>query len=335
MNEWAEFRHFRYLLAVIQHKGFRAAAEQLHTGQPNLSAQAKQFQELAELHLFRRGKDGRIKLTETGVAFQSIAQGVLDARDDAIAALVAIEKGEIQSFKFGCSPCVDRTIFQMACEIHKEIVPGCPIRPAHADAVQLVEEILSGKIDAAILTLPVSDLLLCVEEIHRSRLVACLRRDHPHASKAALQPVDLQENLAIFYRPQLHPDAHERLVERLAGAGVQIDEYSQASHPSEMQELVKQGYGFALMPEGLALDAELITRPIAGVDWTIETAIVYNREIHLKTTPVLVRHLKRHLAASARKAEVRTVVSATNVRNALGKRHPGSKKPPTQMSLLG
>lgn len=47
MNDWAEFRHFKYLLAIVEHKGFRAAAEQLHTPQPNLSTQAKQFQDLS------------------------------------------------------------------------------------------------------------------------------------------------------------------------------------------------------------------------------------------------------------------------------------------------
>jgi DNA-binding transcriptional LysR family regulator len=335
MNDWAEFRHFRYLLAIVEHEGFRAAAEHLHTAQPNLSAQAKHFQDLSELHLFHRGKDGRIKLTETGIAFRSIAQGVLDTRDEAIAALVAVERGEIRSFKFGCSPCVDRAVFQTACELHKEIVPACPIRAKHGDAVQLVEEIISGEIDAAILTLPVNDLLLCVEEIQHDRLVACLRRDHPHASKSVLQSADLQENLAIFYQPQLHPDAHGRLVERLAHAGIRIDDYSRASHPSEMQELVKQGYGFALIREGVALDAELTTRPIAGVDWTVDTAIVYHKQHHLKTIPVLIRHLKRHLAASANKSNVGSAITATHPRDGIRKRDPSSDgKKRTQMSLL-
>jgi|SRR6266550_7680223 DNA-binding transcriptional LysR family regulator len=107
MNDWAEFRHFKYLLAIAEHKGFRAAAEYLHTAQPNLSAQAKQFQDFSDVHLFRKGKDGRIKLTATGVAFKSIAQGILDARDEAIAALVAIERGEIRALKFGCASQVD------------------------------------------------------------------------------------------------------------------------------------------------------------------------------------------------------------------------------------
>jgi hypothetical protein len=41
MNNLAEFRHFRYLLAIVEHKGFRAAAEHLRTAEPNLSVQSK------------------------------------------------------------------------------------------------------------------------------------------------------------------------------------------------------------------------------------------------------------------------------------------------------
>jgi len=133
MNDWAEFRHFRYLLEIVKQEGFRAAAESLHTAQPNLSAQAKQFQELSNVHLFRRGKAGRIELTETGIAFGAIAQGLLDARDEAIAALVAIERGQIQTLRFGCTSLVDQELFHTCCQMHKEILPLCPVLPTHGD----------------------------------------------------------------------------------------------------------------------------------------------------------------------------------------------------------
>jgi DNA-binding transcriptional LysR family regulator len=328
MNDWAEFRHFKYLLAIAEHKGFRAAAEYLHTAQPNLSAQAKQFQDLSDVHLFRKGKDGRIRLTATGIAFKSIAQGLLDARDEAIAALIAIERGEIRALKFGCTPSVDRALFHTACNIHKELVPGCPVRAAHGDTVQLVEELISDEIDVAIVTLPVNDLRLRMEEIRRDRLVVCLRQDHPLAAKAALAPADLQEHLTILY--------HERLLELLAEAGLKIDEYSRASHPIEIQELVKQGYGFALIREGTVLDNELVTRPIVGVDWTVDTAIVYNKLNHPKTIPVLIRHLKRRLNASTNKGALHQVMALPPAVNAAGKRRPRSDDTePEQMSLLG
>jgi len=322
MNNWAEFRHFRYLLAIVEHKGFRAAAEHLRTAEPNLSVQAKQFQEAFAIQLFKRGKSGRIELTETGLAFKAIAQGVLDARDEAIAALIAIERGHVRALNLGCAPFVDPEVFRVACEMHKEIVPSCPIRPTHGDMVQLLEELVLGEIDAAIMTLPVNDPRLCVRGIRRDRLVACLRVDHALAAKAALRPADLQGNLAVLHHPQRHPRAHARLLELLAEAGVQIEEFSRASHPAEMQALVKAGYGLALIREGSLLDAELTTRPVAGVDWAVDTAFVYNKQHHLETIPVLARHLKRRLATPPIIRPLPEVTSHPNAAN------PSVKRPP-------
>jgi len=94
MNDWAEFRHFKYLLAILEYKGFRAASEHVHTAEPNLSVQAKQFQENFGIRLFKKASNGRIQLTATGVAFKAIARDLLKARDEAIAALIAVERGE-------------------------------------------------------------------------------------------------------------------------------------------------------------------------------------------------------------------------------------------------
>jgi len=323
MNNLAEFRHFRYLLAIVEHKGFQAAAEHLHTAEPNLSVQARQFQEAFAIQLFKRGKNGRVELTETGVAFRAIAQGILDARDEAIDALIAIERGQIRTLNLGCAPFVDPELFRTACEIHKEVVPSCPIRPTHGDAIQLVQELVSGEIDAAIMTMPVSDSRLCVQAIRRDRLVACLRADHPLAEKAAVLPADLQSNLAILYHPQRHPGAHRRLLELLGTAGVQIGEFSRVSHPTELQSLVKAGYGLALVSERTVLEAELTTRPVAGVDWAVDTAFVYNKQLHPKTIPVLARHLKRRLALSPIKGGGPQAIGSTTPRI-------GSAKHPTR-----
>jgi DNA-binding transcriptional LysR family regulator len=92
MSDSVQFRHFRYLLAIVEHGGFRAAARHLQTSQANLSVHAKQFQEALGIQLFRRAKKGGIELTTTGVAFRSIAEVVLAARRQAIAALIAIER---------------------------------------------------------------------------------------------------------------------------------------------------------------------------------------------------------------------------------------------------
>ena len=100
--------------------------------------------------------------------------------------------------RLGCGTLVAEELFRTACEIHKELVPGSPIRPEHADTVQLVCDVTSGKLDAAIATLPIEHPELCVEEVRRDRLVVCLRADHPLSAKAALRPADLQGTSGFF-----------------------------------------------------------------------------------------------------------------------------------------
>jgi DNA-binding transcriptional LysR family regulator len=304
MYDWAEFRHFLYLLKILEKGGFRVAAEELHTSQPNLTVQARRFQDQASVCLFRKLKSGQIRPTDTGVAFVTLARLVLEIREEVIEALVAIERGEIGLVCFGSSPLVDQNLFRSFCALHKELLPRTTVRPTHGDAAHLAKEVLDGMVDAAIVTLPLTHPDLRVEELRRDRIVACLRKDHPLASKAALQVADLQDHLRIIYHPQRHPDAHVRLLELLRDAGVTLEKYSCASHPSEMQALVKEGHGLALIREGVMLEEDLITRRLSGVDWTVDTAIIYHKYRHPKTLPILVRRLKRSMRREAPKSGV-------------------------------
>lgn len=307
MYDWAEFRHFRYLLKILEKGGFRAAAEELYTSQPNLTVQARQFQDRASVRLFRRLKNGQIRPTETGLAFIALARLVLEVRDEAINALIAIERGEVRRVRFGSTPLVDQKLFQSFCRLHKEFLATCAVRPTHGDAAQLAQEVLSGMVDAAIITLPLTHPDLHIEELRRDRIVVCLGKEDPLAAKAGIQTSDLQSKLAIFYHPGRHPEAHTRLLELLNEAGVSIEEYSRASHPSEMQALVKEGYGLALLREGMALEEGLTTRPILGVDWTVDTAVIYHRQRHPKTIPILVRRLKNVMRRNQPRDSVSTM----------------------------
>lgn len=185
------------------------------------------------------------------------------------------------------------------------------------------------------MTLPLKHPELRIEEIRRDRLVVCLRKDDPLARRAALKAADLQDHLSVLYHPQRHPDAHERLLELLDDAGVRIEEYSHASHPSEMQMLVKEGHGFTLIREGSILDDELTTRPIAGVGWTVDTAVIYHKQRHPKTVPVLVRSLKKDFSDNAKRANSLKMPLSTQTSMTVQKRPPQViKEGPVQLELL-
>jgi len=325
MYDWAEFRHFWYLLAILEKRGFRLAAEHLHTSQPNLSVQARQFQDYASVTLFRRAKDGRIQPTEAGLAFISLARIVLETREDAIDALIAIDRGEPKTLHLGCSSIVDQEVFRLFRTMHKELVPSCTIRSSHGDTIQLAEDVLSGRLDAAIVTTPLKHCDLRVESLRRDKLVVCLRRDHPLAERSAIHVRDLHERLAILYHPQRYPEAHARVLELAAQAGIAIEESSCASHPIEMQLLVREGNGVAFVREGLLLDDELTTRPILGVDWTMDMGMIFHHQRHPKTIPILVRKLRKTLLGTHAGGHKKPPVSA---------QYPASKRTESQSPLL-
>lgn len=326
MYDWAEFRHFRYLLTILELRGFRAAAEELRTSQPNLSIQAKQFQEFASVRLFRRAKSGHIRITPAGIAFQSLARELLETRDQIIDALVAIERDEIRSVIFGCASLVDPNLFQELCARHKAILPDCTVRPTFGDTATLTREILQGHLDAAMVTLPLAHPELNIELIRRDPLVVCLSQDDPRAVKTVLRAGDLQDTAAVLYDPERHPEAHLRLLELLHEVGIHIREFSRASHPSEVQSLVKQGHGFAFIRKGTGLQEGLVTRPLASVDWTVDTAVIYSKTAYPKTLPVVVKRLRK---------EAGLQVPAQETRSGTSKRPPQPvRQSAEQLSLL-
>lgn len=336
MNDWAEFRHFKYLLAIAEYQGFRAAAEHLHTAEPNLSVQAKQFQEMFGIRLFEKNPRGRVQLTETGIAFIGIARGLLQARDDAIAALIAISRGEIRSLRLGSASCLNRELFTVARDIHTELVPSCSIHPVHAASPELLAELIAGNLDAAIVTSPVENPRLHVEEIVRERVVVCIRSDHPLAKKSILQAKDLRNHPVVRCDPQRNPAVHALLTGYLENAGIGRREFARASHPAEVRSLVKDGYGFALVREGTTIDSELTERPVAGSDWTLGSSFAYSKSGYPKTIPILVQQLKLHFADDSFKAMKDIVQDKSGSTLPVLKRPPRSEgDEPEQLSLLG
>ena len=54
---------------------------------------------------------------------------------------------------------------------------------------------------------------------------------------------------------------------------------------------MKSGYGHALIREGSELEDGVVTRPVAGVSWTVDSALISQKSPSQKTIPLLVREL--------------------------------------------
>jgi DNA-binding transcriptional LysR family regulator len=80
----------------------------------------------ASVRLFRKLKSGQIRPTETGLAFIVLARLVLEVRDEAIDALIAIERGEVNLVRFGSTPSLMRNYSAASARFIKNCFPDVP-----------------------------------------------------------------------------------------------------------------------------------------------------------------------------------------------------------------
>ena len=74
-----------------------------------------------------------------------------------------------------------------------------------------------------------------------------------------------------------------------------------ANTPADMRWMVKAGYGLALIDQAFPLDIGLTSRPIAGVNWTADTAFVHHNRADHTALPFIERSLAQRWRDGKRK----------------------------------
>jgi DNA-binding transcriptional LysR family regulator len=156
----------------------------------------------------------------------------------------------------------------------------------------MLQRLGQGGLDCAILPLPVDRDLWTVLQMAQSPLVLCMRADDPLASRIQIDLHEAAPRMKVFRDPELHPAAHSRLLEMFAEAGIPLNIANSAATPADMQWMVKESYGLALVDQLSSLEPGLITRPIAGVTWTADTAFVTGKESSHIALPLLDKYLR-------------------------------------------
>lgn len=292
-----EFRHLKYIVAIAEAGTFTAAAVRIPVAQSALSRQIKEIEDTYKFRLFDRDRDGS-SMTPAGEALLGFARYLLQTRVDIIETIRAIHDGTLLPLRLGFSPFVDRHLLGTVCEAYRALFPKSDILPESGDTEELLEHLSDGTLDAALVTLPVSDEHFCIQEIMHERLMVCVRTDDPLAELAAIAPKLMDGKLGVFSDPRLHPKAHARLLEMLKEARIAPRVCAPTFNSEHVQWMVKEKLCYALIGERMALQSGLTARPIIGVDWTIDSALVYKPGDAPMTVPMLARDLERQLLFS-------------------------------------
>jgi DNA-binding transcriptional LysR family regulator len=275
-----ELRRLRYFVAVAEELHFRRAAERLHLAQPALSQQVRKLELELGVELLHRTKRG-VALTAAGAAFLGEAKLLLRHADEAARTAREAQLGKAGRLRVGRLADAVPAMLPRAIAAFASRYPGIEIVPETVQASRAVEDVRAGRLDVAVVGLPVAaDDLKVVRFAHESVIAAVPDRD-VLSGRASIPAAELETRPLLLLPRAANPAFHDAVIAACRAAEITpnlVD--ASASDVEHALLLVASGLGVALLPGSVA-DRYTITgvsfRPVDPSP-TIELAAVVRRE---------------------------------------------------------
>jgi LysR family hydrogen peroxide-inducible transcriptional activator len=149
-------RHLRYFDALAQHGHFGRAAAACAVSQPALSVQIREMEALLGAPLVERGAR-EIRLTSLGETFAARARDILRAVDELGDLALAAQRHLVGPLRIGVIPTIAPYLLPHVVTKLTRGYPELDVRPREAITQKLLDELVAGRLDTAIVALPVSE----------------------------------------------------------------------------------------------------------------------------------------------------------------------------------
>ena len=252
-------KQLTYFVALAETRSFSKAAARVHVTQPALSVQIKDMEQFLGVQLVERlPRD--IRLTPAGqIALEKAAQ-ILDLTRD-LEANVRLQKGLAGRLTLGVIPTIAPYLLPHALTRIKAAQLDLDMRVREAQTAELLSDVSSGRLDAAIIALPYDLHGLVAEPLFTDRFFlagSSARIDRLNSKTAPPRPSDIPPD-ALLLLDEGHCLADQALVVCGLTRGRQTVDLG-ASSLATLCGLVAQGFGLTFVPE-IAAAAEQAASP--------------------------------------------------------------------------
>jgi DNA-binding transcriptional LysR family regulator len=275
MEAKIELRHMRSFLAIAEELNFSRAARRSHISQSALSKQMKAVETELGTRVFER-HTRQVVLTKAGRVFRREAIHALKHSRRAISLVQAIVRVEAGPITIGVSSLCDRPRLHSILESAEHSVAGISTEVHAGQTAGLVQSVLRGYYDAAVVDLPIKGHGLRMLPLYSEPLVVALTEKHPLRKKEALATTDLTSKPLTLLSQNADPGrlAIERL---LRGSGSTVYKIRDAANLIELldqvvlegrmalvrastQRLERMGLIYKPLSESAALECALVWR---------------------------------------------------------------------------
>lgn len=239
----------RCFLATYEHGSLTAAAEDLGYAQPSVSEQVRSLERSLDTTLFRRVGRGVVPTTVADT-FRPYAERTIAAAEEArlaVAAISALETGTVRFGMFGTSRLyLGSALIADVLERH----PGVRVEMIGQNSADVLEDLRRGRVEVAIIALPVAPEGLTVRPIARDELVY-LSRDPERVRKPVTAKQLGAASLVLPETTWRNVDSTRMmLTQRVQEAGLKLRTRIEVEDVETAVEIVDRGLADSVLPRG-------------------------------------------------------------------------------------
>lgn len=252
-------RDLKYLVALMDHKHFGQAAEACFVSQPTLSTQIKKLEDELGVPLVERSSR-HVMLTDVGLEIASRARAVLDEVNQMRELARRTRDPEAGTIRMGIFPTLAPYLLPHVIPQLRKRFPKLTLLLTEEKTEEVLRRLRDGRLDAAVLALPVADSALHEEFLFEEQFLLAVPDTHAIAKRKKITGADL-DGLDLLLLEDGHClREHALAVCRLSGA----DEQSgfRATSLETLRQMVGSGVGITLMP---ALAVQPPVAPMPGL----------------------------------------------------------------------
>jgi LysR family hydrogen peroxide-inducible transcriptional activator len=252
-------RDLKYLVALAEHRHFRKASEACFVSQPALSMQIKKLEEHLGVQLLERTNKS-VLLTEIGVTLSARARTILVHADEMHKIAQSAKDPYSGELKLGIFPTLASYLLPHIMPKISAMFPKIAFYLIEEKTDILVESLKCGKLDAAILALPLSEPDFLPIPLFEEDFLLAVSPAHPFAKRKTIDPLNLKDQSLLLLdeghcmRGQtLNVCANVRAIENKCFRATSLE---------TLRHIVATGLGITLMP-ALAMKPKDIVSYIA------------------------------------------------------------------------
>src|SRR5499427_4226462 len=238
-------RDLRYLVALAEHKHFGRAAEASFVSQPTLSTQIKKLEDELGVALVER-TPRKVLLTEVGREIAQRAREVLNEVDQIRSIARRTLDPESGTVRLGIFPTLGPYLLPHVVPRIRERFPRLELLLVEEKTEVLLRQLREGRLDAAILALPVHDDQLHAEFLFEEPFLLAVPESHELAQRKLLKLDDIaDQNLLLLEEGHCLRDQALEVCHR---AGASEKSGFRATSLETLRQMVAANVGVTLLP---------------------------------------------------------------------------------------